>query len=251
MKDGRVVLFVVAAVGLLLAGLAAGVVLAQGGVPTPSSADSVHLPPDGGEVREGGLEADAPAPAVGSSSANRTDAPAGPFRDEEEPVGPNAPVPEYNTSWRVLGSALKPRESDVEYRTNFSGGCAYVTSGDYLTVWNTPLWLPPGAQVERVRMYFVDNDATSDTIGWFSKYDLYGNLVNEWPVGSSGSPGQGYATVQISPTEVIDYDTYSYALNWRPCATGNTIQLCGFRTYYTAPPLYARFLPTSFKEVNP
>jgi hypothetical protein len=140
-----------------------------------------------------------------------------------------------NSSVRFVGSTLRPRENDVSYTTNSNGSCVYVTAGDAMTVWNLPLALPEGAKIEWLRMYYRDTDVVDNFTGWFSKYDLYGSLVQEWSVSSSGNVGNSYSDVLITPTETIDYGIYSYVLNWRPSAVTNTLQLCGFRLFYTAP----------------
>ena len=80
-------------------------------------------------------------------------------------------------------------------------------------------------------MYYYDNNTGANSQGWFTKYDLYGGLVDEWVVDSANG-GNGYRDAYITPTEVINYDNYSYVLNWRPMAITNTLQLCGFRIYY-------------------
>lgn len=161
----------------------------------------------------------------------------------EGPVTPTAPkaierepsAPTSNSSIRFVGSTLRPRENDVSYTTNNNGSCVYVTAGDAWTVWNLPLALPEGSKVEWLRMYYYDADASHNTSGWFTKYDLYGGLVQEWSVSSAGGGGNGYSDVMITPTETIDYSLYSYVLNWRPGTVTNTLQLCGFRLFYTAP----------------
>jgi len=138
---------------------------------------------------------------------------------------------QWNTSIRFVGSTLRPRQSGVGYATNGNGSCVYVTSGSATTVWNLPLALPSGAKVQYVRMYYYDNDTGVNSNGWFTKYDLYGGLVDEWAVDSANG-GNGYRDALITPTEVINYDSYSYVLNWRPTAITNTLQLCGFRIFY-------------------
>lgn len=164
------------------------------------------------------------------SSADGPVMPAGSRVAEREPDAPN-----YNSSLRFVGSTLRPRRNDVSYATNSNGSCVYATGGDPNTVWNLPLALPEGSKVERLRMYYYDKSASQTTYGWFSKYDLYGTLVAEWGVTSLYSGGNSYDDVVISPTETIDYSAYSYVLNWRPGTVTNTLQLCGFRLFYTAP----------------
>jgi hypothetical protein len=136
-------------------------------------------------------------------------------------------------SWRVTGSALKPRENDVSYGIGGSGACTYVTTGDASTVWNIDPGLPNGTVVDTLRMYYNDTSASNST-AWFTVYDLYGAIVQEWSVSTSGSSGNGFSdSAQIS--HAINYSVYNYLLNWRPTVTGSTLQLCGFRVFHETP----------------
>lgn len=137
------------------------------------------------------------------------------------------------TSWRVSGGALKPRENDVSYGVSASGGCAYVTAGDTFTVWNIEPNLPPGTRVDTLRMYYYDTSASSSS-AWFTIYDLYGAIVQEWSVSTEGSSGHSFNdSAQINHT--VDYSQYSYLLNWRPNVAGSAMQLCGFRVFHEFP----------------
>jgi len=139
-------------------------------------------------------------------------------------------------SLRVAGSALTPREDDVSYSVSGTGGCTYVTAGDAFTVWNHKVTLPQGATVDTLRMYYYNTSGSSST-AWFTVYDLYGGLVDEWSVSADSSTGNSYNdSAQIN--HVIDYDVYSYLLNWRPTVTGSTMQLCGFRIFYSDPTIF-------------
>lgn len=163
---------------------------------------------------------------------------------DHAPQSPEAP--DALVSWRVVGSALKPRSSDVSYTINPSGGCTYVTAGSAFSGWNIQPMLPQGAVVDTLRMYFHDTSA-SNSVAWFTVYDLYGAIVTEWSVSSTGNFGNSFNdTAPIN--HVIDYSLYSYALNWRPVVTGSTMQLCGFRIFYTAPPFGLAFLPYTSRE---
>ena len=148
----------------------------------------------------------------------------------------------YNTSLRVSGSTLKPRRNDVSYIATSGGGCVFVNSGSTSTVWNLSLALPEGAEVQYLRMYFYDEDDGIDMRGYFTKYDLYGSIISEWAVDST-TTGNDYNTVEISPTEIIDYSAYSYVLNWRPYGTGSNLQLCGLRIFYYYPTYGLNFIP--------
>lgn len=144
-------------------------------------------------------------------------------------------------SWRLTGSALKPRENNVSYGVSTSGACTYVTAGDNLTVWNTPVHLPNGSVVDTLRMYYYDTSA-SNTTGWFTIYDLYGDIIDEWSVSSNTNAGNSF-TDSAPINHTIDYNVYNYVINWRPVVTGSTIQLCGFRVFYTPPPYGLGFIP--------
>jgi hypothetical protein len=148
---------------------------------------------------------------------------------------------------RVAGSALRPRGSDVEWRPTGTGACIYASSGDNSRVFNTPVYLPQGATVKRLRMYFDDTNATHNCWGWFTVYDYTGAIEGEWTVTSTGSGGFGYQSTDEF-THTIDYDLYSYVLNWRPYELGSDMQLCGFRIDYYAPPGGAAYLPLVTKD---
>ena len=138
-------------------------------------------------------------------------------------------------SLRLAGSVFSPRDSSANYQASSGGGCIQATSGKY-SVFTAPVILPQGAAVEYVRMYGKDTNATVDTKAWFTVYDLYGHVATEYPMQSSGSAGEGYWTTdKIDPVRYIDYNTYSYVLNWRPYADDGSIALCGFRLFYYMP----------------
>lgn len=158
--------------------------------------------------------------------------------DPQQEFEPSASI----ISHRVPGSVLRPRTSSVDFTSSAGGGCTYLTSGPTGVVWNLPLHLPNGSQLDSVRMYY-DDTSPSTSRGWLTIYDLYGDIVQEWGVSSSGSSGNGYNnTGPIDHT--VDYSSYNYVLNWRPSEAGSDMQLCGFRVYYEPPPLFGLFAPT-------
>ena len=161
--------------------------------------------------------------------------------DEPEAADPQA-------TWaylRVAGSALKPRESNVEWYGAGGGGCIYAASGSTSATFNVPVYLPQGSEVNHLRFYYSDTAATN-SMAWFTVYDLYGQIHAEWPVASTGDAGTGYATTaEFSHT--VNYDSYSYVINWRPNELGSDMQVCGFRIYYIPPP-GATYLPSVLKN---
>jgi len=154
----------------------------------------------------------------------------------------------YNASVRIAGSAVRPRESDVEWRVGGDGGCIYAASGDVSTWWNTPVYLPQGSTVKYFRMYYNDQTTLANCHAFFTVYNLYGEIVDEWGI-SSTYTGQNYATTSEF-THTVDYEFYSYVVNWRPNTAGTDMQVCGFRIYYHTPP-GAVALPIVMHDYSP
>jgi hypothetical protein len=155
--------------------------------------------------------------------------------DRDAMVDPldRAPSATYDASLRIAGSVLRPRTSDVEWRVGGEGGCIYSWSGSASTWWNTPLYLPQNATIKYFRMYYNDQ-STVNSEAYLTAYDLFGDIVEEWGVASSGT-GEYYATTEEF-THTVDYSQYSYVVNWRPNDLSSDMQGCGFRIYYQTPP---------------
>lgn len=202
-----------------------------------TSADPASITPELGGVQIG---SSAPILVDGSVAVPA----AMPAVVEQWPQGIDATTAIAN--FRVPGTALKPRGSDVDYVPTGGGGCFYASAGNSDRVFNTGLYLPQGSNVLVLRMYF-DDTSSSNSRSWFTVYDLYGNIVQEWGVSSTGDSGNGFEdTVEISHT--IDYSSYSYALSWRPNDLGSDTQLCGFRIFYEPPAHIGAVLPAVWKE---
>jgi hypothetical protein len=144
------------------------------------------------------------------------------------------------SSLRIPGTALKPRNSDATYVPTGGGGCFYSTASSY-TIFNTGVYLPQGSLVDTLRMYYCDSSLT-DSSAWFTVYDLYGDIVEEWQVSSSGNTGYGFNDSSMI-NHIIDYSQYSYAINWRPYVLGTTMWNCGFRIFYQPPVFPRAYLP--------
>ncbi|OGO60455.1 MAG: hypothetical protein A2032_01485 [Chloroflexi bacterium RBG_19FT_COMBO_49_13] len=261
----RTVIAVITVVGLLIVAFVSGSVFAQLDLTSSSTGDSNTAPLStgveaapgamaqaGGEMAYSTVDGkaldyiavdvnesefhvatiDGPVPSSNSSDTAPVDGSyykVEPMITKAETV-PDAPT--YNSTLRFVGSTLRPRTNDVNYGVTGGGGCVNVIVGNALSVWNLPLALPSGTQVEWLRMYYYDNDAATTMYGWFTKYDLYGNLVQEWAIPSATS-GYNYTDVEITPAEVINYSLYSYVINWRPVGIGTDLRLCGFRLFTT------------------
>jgi hypothetical protein len=252
---GRKVVVGLVALGLFLLVVIAWTSWAQGPDPEVEPEPPIRAPQgDGTPASSSAAEPALSEPVVAEVSAEAWHSsaalPAGiPAERLSSPDGASQVVDEAVlqtlVSHRVTGSALRPRTSDVTYTVYWTGGCSYATSDDG-HVWNTPLHLPQGATVKYLRMYYRDTSA-SNSSGWFSLYDLYGGLVDEWLVQSTGDTGEGFRDTDLID-HTINYNSYSYLLNWRPNDASSDMQLCGFRIFYERPPTAVAlpFVPKSY-----
>jgi hypothetical protein len=143
--------------------------------------------------------------------------------------------PELVSAWlRIPGTTFKPRQSDVDWGIGGNGGGIMATAGDTSTWFNAPVYLPHGSTVTMVRVYVHDTNGTHNCWAYFTVYDLYGEIQDEWGLSSSGINGDSWFDISI-PNTVIDYSTYSYVLNWQPNELGSDVALLGARIYYTPP----------------
>jgi hypothetical protein len=154
------------------------------------------------------------------------------------------------SSMRVAGSALRPISSGVGFAPGEKGGCIYATS-DADVIWNTPLYLPQGANVRYLRMYFTDVVTPDNCSGWLTAYSWTGSVLQVGEVSSSGVPTYTIRQNTVLISHTIDYEQYSYVLRWRPVVTGTGMQLCGLRVYYEPPPFGAAFMPIVTKDYHP
>jgi hypothetical protein len=138
-------------------------------------------------------------------------------------------------SIRIPAAALRPIDSDVEWHAFYdwpNTGCVYASSGDQYTAWMAPLYLPDGATIRLLRMYYNDQHETIDCTGYVTVFDAWGEIVTQWPVYSSAT-GRNYGEAELE--HVVDYDRYSYVVKWYPNVIGDVMQVCGFRVFYETP----------------
>lgn len=217
----------------------AGFILLQQRAPTAPVVEAAAQ----GDGDEQWYRSDAPVDGVSPQLLSPPDSPSGHSGPETKASQPQAPEGVVLRNFRVPGSALRPRASSVGYYWGGGGGCIYNSGGNPGEIFNVPLELPNGALINTVRMYYIDGSETANAHGWVSVYDLYGDLVQEWAMASTGHSGPGFGDTPVVDHRV-DYSTYSYALNWRPNVQNSgdhPMQLCGFRVYYEVPPF--NFLP--------
>lgn len=131
----------------------------------------------------------------------------------------------------VAGSALRPRNSGVDWISAGSGGCMY-TSG--LAWSNVDVQLPEGSRVDYLRLFYFDTN-TNDSLAWLTSYDGAGSKDDMVYVQSASDVGYG-TTLSEYLGEVVDTTYKSYLLNWNPLSAFNeTLQVCGLRIAYRLP----------------
>ena len=136
--------------------------------------------------------------------------------------------------YNVPGSALRPRNSSVEWKPDYSsGGCLYQYGGDHLNTYNIHLDIPSGARIEYLRIYYYDTNS-EDSIAWITRYDGNGNMEDISYVESDGSVGFG-TKLSAYLGHIVNNTSYSYVLNRRPYVNGVTMKLCGLRVAYRLP----------------
>ena len=148
----------------------------------------------------------------------------------ETDADPNWTVPYY---YNVAGSALRPRDSSVEWATGPNGGCLYQATGSNYSIYNIHLEIPDGARIEFLRLYFYDANSSYST-AFLTRYNGAGGIVDITTVSSEGDSGYG-STLSAEMAHIVDNVNNSYVLNWRPNLNGSTMQLCGLRVAYRLP----------------
>jgi hypothetical protein len=175
-----------------------------------------------------GLHPFAPVDGLTASELSPPDQPDFELEREDDNQLPRVMDRSIMLSQRIVGNVLRPTSSITGFTP--IGGCAYATSNAQIN-WNTGLYLPQGALIRQVRMYFYDTSSDFNSLAWLLVHDLYGDLVSFHQVASSGNFGFSFNDTAIIDHSV-DHTLYSYSLIWRPVITGDTMRLCGFRIFY-------------------
>ncbi len=165
---------------------------------------------------------------------------ADPVEEAEALADTQAPTATYFKHYP--GTAFQPRDSDTGY-DYFGNGCISSQGAAYFIL---NMQLPPGAEIDFVRLYFYDT-STADARLYLTWYDSAGNYSDVVYVDSSGTSGYGSAGAFTSYT--VDPITQSINLVWRPNTPGASMALCGARIRYQAP-FSASFLPAVLNETG-
>jgi hypothetical protein len=167
---------------------------------------------------------------------------------EEVELLPGPPTPnlaQYFT--RYSADVFVPYDDDLTY--NYGGaGCVYRTGGTYYA--DHTLQLPDGAEIDYLRIYFYDNDASNDASASLYEFDGQGGLTQIAYVYSSGTPGwssvgSGFFSYFVDNTN----QALALRLNYSGGSDGN-LMICGVRLRYQYN-LSTHSLPLILKQAHP
>jgi hypothetical protein len=130
----------------------------------------------------------------------------------------------------ISANTFVPYDDDMTY-TYSSGGCMYRNGGGNYT--EHTLQLPQGAEIDYLRVYFWDNDATHNATAYLFAYDGKGGTSTIASVSSSGqadsyrSEGSGYFS------HIVDNLGEALSLSlYYGGATTSDLKICGVRIRY-------------------
>lgn len=144
-----------------------------------------------------------------------------------------APAVAGSTSLRISSLAFRAVSSgaNMEY---YSPGYMYASSSP-VVAWDAPVYLPQGAVVTKVRMYYYNTNATITCEAFFEFFDLASeSYVVPADFLSTQSSGLGFDD-SATFNHTIDNTKYGYTVGWRSNVADNTMRLKGIEIFYTPP----------------
>ena len=110
------------------------------------------------------------------------------------------------------------------------GGCIHRTGGT--DFWDTDVQLPDGAEIDFLRVYFYDNDASRNAQAYLFRFDNTGGSTQVASATGSGTPGFSSAGSGFF-SHTVDNTPYSYILRIDfNGATNSNLQICAVRIRY-------------------
>jgi hypothetical protein len=150
---------------------------------------------------------------------------------EEVELLPDPSAPSATIYFKFISAnTFVPFDDEMTYNY-YTSGCMYRTGGSSYT--EHSLELPQGAEIDYLRVYFYDNDATHDAAAHLYAYDGLGGSTTIATVSSSGatatytSEGSGYFSHVVDNAE----EALSLSLYYGS-ATTSALRICGVRIRY-------------------
>lgn len=163
----------------------------------------------------------------------------------EMQLAPDASAVQVTLFKSIAGSNFHARETTTTY--SYGGaGCTYRTSPSGFLV--SDLQLPEGAEIDFVRLYFDDTNASDDAHLWLYSYDGLGGFNQITTVSSSGTPGQSSAGSGFF-SHIVDNTAESLGfVAGTDSADDTSVRICRVRLRYKIDVPNFQFLPIVLKQ---
>lgn len=139
------------------------------------------------------------------------------------------------TFMRIAGSNFTPRDSTTTF-SYFGGGCMQRNSNVGDSWFTTDIQVPDGSEIDFLRVYYYDADATYDINAELWAFDGAGGTTLIAEADSSDSPGYGSAGSDFF-SHIVDTTNQSLVVVASiQGGVGANLGLCGVRLRFQAPP---------------
>jgi len=125
--------------------------------------------------------------------------------------------------------------------SDYQDGKGMYATSNPTVIWSAPVYLPQGAVITSVRMFYIDNNQTENCVGAFIFRDLI--ITPTTYANSSSGSSSSVAYVDINVPHTVDSSKYAYTLAWVPTVADTSMVLIGFQIFYTPPPGRAAVIP--------
>lgn len=157
--------------------------------------------------------------------------------DDNPPMNaPNQPALTFSY-YMVAGPEMHPR-STSNIQTYSANGCIYMSTGANVgLLTGTSLHIPDDSVIKYIRLYYHDTNASAGVDAYLTRYAPGSATSDRLHTGSTNAFSGGYAfVVSAEITETVNNTIYAYHLYGWPDSNVSSLQVCGIRVAYYAPP---------------
>lgn len=142
------------------------------------------------------------------------------------------------TFLRAAGSNFHPRDSSTTF--SYSGGGCMQRNSNAGDSWFTyDVQIPDGSEIDFLRVYFYDNDATFDVNSELWAFDGAGGTTLIAEADSTGTPGFSSAGSNFFSHFVDNINESLVVVVSIEGGVGSSLRLCGVRLRYQGPGVFA------------
>lgn len=149
---------------------------------------------------------------------------------------PNQPALTFSY-YMVAGPEMHPRNTGNP-QSYSSNGCIYMSSGTSTgLLTGSGLHIPDGSVIKYIRLYYHDSNASAGVDAFLTRYAPGSGTSDRVHTGSTNAFSGGYGfVVSTEITETVNNTAYAYHLYGWPDSAASSLQVCGIRVAYYAPP---------------